>query len=252
MDEILFGNAEACDRLSNLIKEMALQAKKETPSPELQEIQERINHALNLHPSERIDFLDLHDVVTTMLHHNKPLPEGMLDPELLKTIEEQASKRFSMFVAGSSSNKEILRLGMGRLLHLMLIRMQEAAQLEKSSTPSMFLYSGHDSTIMPLLAALGMRSDNHWPVYASSIVFELWKSAHDGEHYVKILYNKEELPIYGRSTCTLRTLKEHVLEPLTVSHDEREKECLLHFSHDRPAGQHVKETVTIGSSISEE
>lgn len=254
MDEILFGNAEACERLTALIKEMAIKAKTDPVTRDLEILQNQIRDALDLGPTDRIDFLDLHDAVTTMLTHNKPLPERMRNPGILKKIEEHAAKRFSMFVVGLNprDDQQVLRLGMGRLLYLMLLRMREAGS-KSSNEPRMFLYSGHDSTIMPLLGALGVQTDDHWPSYASNLVFELWERAKDGEHYVKVLYNREDLSLSelcGKSRCSLDALQNRVLKPLMMRDDERERECLLHFSHDRPAGQHVKETITVGSSIS--
>lgn len=50
--------------------------------------------------------------------------------------------------------------------------------------PRLRLYSGHDSTIMPLLAPL-QRVD-HWPPYLSSLVYELWRRASDGQPYVRV------------------------------------------------------------------
>ena len=50
--------------------------------------------------------------------------------------------------------------------------------------PRMFLYSGHDTSVMPLLAALGKRVEN-WPPYLSNLVLELWRRP-SGGHYVKV------------------------------------------------------------------
>lgn len=48
----------------------------------------------------------------------------------------------------------MLRLGMGVLLEMMVRRMEAAAE-GGAGTPKMYLYSGHDSSVMPILAALG-------------------------------------------------------------------------------------------------
>jgi hypothetical protein len=142
---------------------------------------------------------------------------------------------------------EILRLGMGRLMHFIVKRMEETAsvsakQNEETTTapPKFYLLSGHDSTIIPLLAALGVELD-HWPQYLSNLVFELWQKP-NGEHYVQVLYNKEPLNmdhVCGGSACSLKTLRHQVLGPYLLTHKEREAECLVHFSHDAPAGKHV-------------
>ncbi|KAG0317341.1 Acid phosphatase-like protein 2 [Dissophora globulifera] len=48
-------------------------------------------------------------------------------------------------------------------------------------------YSGHDTTILPMLGMLDS-TDLRWPPYASNLLIELWKSP-SGENYVRVLYN---------------------------------------------------------------
>lgn len=48
----------------------------------------------------------------------------------------------------------------------------------------MYMYSGHDSTIMPLLVALGKEVES-WPTYMSNLVFENWRTP-EGQRYVKV------------------------------------------------------------------
>ncbi|KAG7667940.1 hypothetical protein Ndes2526B_g01646 [Nannochloris sp. 'desiccata'] len=272
MDEILFGNAASCNRLKDIIKNTASVEKEAILPDEILTLQIRVQEALGLPPTAAIKFLDLHDTMTTMLTHNKPIPEGLRDAQLLKQIEDQATARFMKFIVGDiasprgenssrgkNENKEkpseILRLGMGRLMHFIVKRMEETAKeihKEEKEAPKFYLLSGHDSTILPLLAALGVEID-HWPQYLSNLVFELWERP-NGEHYVQVLYNKEPLnmnKICGGKACSLKSLQHQVLGPYLLSHRERETECLVHFSHDEPAGKHVKE-VEIGSAMSED
>jgi hypothetical protein len=75
---------------------------------------------------------------------------------MLAAIEDQATKRFMMMLApskDSGKHTEMLRLGMGRLMALLVGRMTAAATTD--SAVKMYLYSGHDSTILPLYSALG-------------------------------------------------------------------------------------------------
>jgi len=272
MDEILYGNAASCNRLKDIIKNAAFIEKEAILPPETLALQKRVQEALGLPPNTAIKFLDLHDTMTTMLTHNKPIPEGLRDAQVLKQIEDQATARFMKFIVGdvakeedsgngkgNKENKqkpsEILRLGMGRLMHFIVKRMEETATRspnEETEAPKFYLLSGHDSTIMPLLAALGVEID-HWPHYLSNLVFELWQRP-NGQHYVQVLYNRQPINmdnVCGGEACSLKSLQHHVLGPYLLSHRERESECLVHFSHDEPAGKHVKE-VEIGSSVSEE
>lgn len=258
MDEVLFGHPESCQRLKELIRQSTTAAKTAAalPSPEVKALQDHVRTALGLRPDEAVNFLDLHDILTSMQTHGKPIPEGVRDRKVLAAIEHQATERFMAYVAPSAesgSKDEVLRLGMGRLMHLMMQRMDAAAKPDSTNgeRPKMYLYSGHDSTIMPLLAMLGKEVD-HWPIYCSNLTYELWQPKGHGEPYVRVLYNREVLPLEelcGGETCTLSALMEKALAPYVLTQQERERECVVvHFSHDQPAGGDVK----VGSSIEED
>lgn len=78
---------------------------------------------------------------------------------------------------------EVLRLGIGMLLQRLLDNMQAAVSSPSvaSQAPSrLYLFSGHDSSLMPLLAVLGQQAST-WPPFASHMVFELWQSRMVGE-----------------------------------------------------------------------
>ncbi|KAJ2391979.1 hypothetical protein GGI05_002800 [Coemansia sp. RSA 2603] len=66
------------------------------------------------------------------------------------------------------------------------------------------LYSGHDTTIGPILGSL--KASNRqmlWPPYASNLIFEVWKKT-DGSRYVRVLYNGEVLKLQdGFKWCDL-------------------------------------------------
>ena len=50
-----------------------------------------------------------------------------------------------------------------------------------AGVPAPFMYfSGHDSTLSPLLSAMG-KPGGSWPPFTSSLVFELWKRGGDAE-----------------------------------------------------------------------
>lgn len=263
MDEILFGNPASCQRLKTIVKTAV--AAEEQPSPEVAAAQEAVRTALGLPAGEPVRWLDLHDTLMTMQTHGKValVPEGLRDPALQAVVERLATARFMRYVVGGPEDPEVLRLGMGRLMALMLERMEAAAGGKNAASggkdaasPRLLLYSGHDSTIMPLLAVLGREVD-HWPSYLANLVFELWETP-KGDHYVRVLYDKEPLRTRHGETYALKDLRHQVLGPYLITDKEREAECLVHFSHDSPAGQHVREVerggkaVEVGSSVSED
>ena len=62
--------------------------------------------------------------------------------------------------------------------HPMLIQIAKR-MINKSQhkSPLKFvLYSGHDSTVTPLLINLGVHNRKRWTPYATRVVFELWKN----------------------------------------------------------------------------
>lgn len=120
--------------------------------------------------------------------------------------------------------------------------------------PHAYLYSGHDSTITPLLAALG-KPEDAWPPFTAVLVFELWSTrgqpqgSHSsggdtgarkvrvgsagstGEPVVRVLYNKEPLELEGAGTSpggfiSLGALMER-WEVLTADDEARARECVL-------------------------
>lgn len=63
----------------------------------------------------------------------------------------------------------IASLLMGRLLSVMHERMHAAAESADDSPVNISLWSGHDTSLIPMLIMLG-NSVTRWPPYASSLV----------------------------------------------------------------------------------
>lgn len=92
----------------------------------------------------------------------------------------QATGRMLALV-GDAAFRDILKLSMGRLLHMIAAEFDAAAEgaadrdavrtasQSASVQPRMLLYSGHDTTLMPLLLALGQDLTD-WPPYMSHLV----------------------------------------------------------------------------------
>lgn len=68
--------------------------------------------------------------------------------------------------------QRLARLKVQPLLYEIAHRMKRQLQSDVS-VPKFVLYSGHDSTIEPLAAAIGV-SNGMWPRYASRLIFELY------------------------------------------------------------------------------
>lgn len=109
----------------------------------------------------------------------------------------------------------VARLGMGRLLGEIGNYMDQAASADVGQPPRVVLLSGHDSTIVPLLAALGL-FNGLWPPYAAAVRLELGEAgdsetgapaggnftgsstgATGRELYARLLYNDEPLDLHA-------------------------------------------------------
>lgn len=114
-----------------------------------------------------------------------------------------------------------------------------------SQQPRMYLYSAHDTTIMPLVVAMGVDIDT-WPPYLSNLAFELWEGRPSADaaptYYVRVLYNDSELRIPGVPLgvlCDLDTFATQVLGPYLLNAHDRSRECTIKFGHDSSQPQAI-------------
>ncbi|XP_023932984.1 prostatic acid phosphatase isoform X1 [Lingula anatina] len=79
--------------------------------------------------------------------------------------------------------------GGGKILSEFVGNMQKkiSAGPSNTSVPKMFMYSGHDSTVAPLLAAMNV-FNNVSPPYAACVIVELHQDPVTGGHWVQVLY----------------------------------------------------------------
>ena len=94
----------------------------------------------------------------------------------------------------------------------------------------MSLYSGHDTTLIPLLRLLGINPNNEWPPFASSVQIELYRknvTADDvtGTYVVRVIYNDR---VYALPACsdTLCPLGEFVALVSECAVDQREYDVI--------------------------
>jgi len=98
------------------------------------------------------------------------------------------------------------------------------SRISTGKGPKYIHYSGHDSILFPLVAALN--GDLDLPPYASSIRIELWQTS-DSSYGVQMIYNNKALrPQECQSdTCPYDQFQNMIKSRLTI-HDVR-RECLM-------------------------
>ena len=77
----------------------------------------------------------------------------------------------------------------------------------RSSCPRLHLFSGHDTTLVPLLKGIGAWNDV-WPPYSSDLAFELYEDS-SGDHLVKIVYNGQVVFNFRSTELLLVILAPH-------------------------------------------
>jgi hypothetical protein len=111
---------------------------------------------------------------------------GRLLHELVANMQKAAAAAASAAAGGSSG------AGGRRLL---AESQQQQQQQQQDTHGKLMLFAAHDTTLLPLLSALGQHQDS-WPSFASWLAFELRVSA-SGQASVRVLHNGVplELPL---------------------------------------------------------
>ena len=148
-----------------------------------------------------------------------------LEAPLWDELDRLAGMQVAALHYGDGSaehRRDGVRLSVGRMIGYIVDNMEEevragqkatdstttttAGRVAASSRPPVRLYSAHDTTLLPLLLAVGA-FDDRWPPFAASLAFELHRLNNNdaasgtggGQFDVTVRYNHEPVPIKGCS-----------------------------------------------------
>ncbi|KAI4896960.1 hypothetical protein NFI96_017926 [Prochilodus magdalenae] len=174
--------------------------------PDIAEDLQSIQSALGIQSHHRVDFILIRDDMVARETHGLPCP-AVLDSWRARVEQRAVDMMYHIYDPG---NRENLQLCVGPFLHILLNNMEtkiQASALDKDR--KLFLYSVHDTTLMPCLMALGV-FDKRWPPYAADITLELHQHRQTKQHYVKVSYVGQDQKIPGCSDvyCPLAEFKQ--------------------------------------------
>jgi len=140
------------------------------------------------------DLLNIGDNLNVRERNGVPFPKGLSDEEA-KTIiylsDWLQAQQFKPKQIGNFFGNEFL------------VKLRDDMQKTINNTQQYkyILYSGHDSSILPVMSALGVPLDLN-PPYASHIDFELYRE--DNSYYVQVLFNGNSIVLPGEdmSKCS--------------------------------------------------
>jgi hypothetical protein len=203
--DILVANHQLCPRLSEIWE-------RNEQSPTFKELNSS-DEALLLRqfqvdvlkvpdPSREMDAIDC---IMTTICTDRPLPESIDDyhpPDVVhgsnqtsnwsKTYGSNIFQRLhdfyaQMYVYNVKANEaEYAKLAMQPLWYEIMMKVYPHIQGQTNELNKLAVFSGHDTTIVPLLASLGVWNDSAWPPYASMVVIELHEMNVDGNTNKKI------------------------------------------------------------------
>lgn len=158
----------------------------------------------------------------------RPLPDGGNTPAQIYMNESIFNRTIAHFewqyeYLNRYNNSQWAKLAMGNTAwhvrtNLLNIIYNSSSSLHTSTPLKLALFSGHDTTIQPFLAAILRENwDGHWPGYASMVTIEVYTtiesetvpSVNAIENYLfRIVYNAEEVTVPGclDALCPMQVL----------------------------------------------
>ena len=227
-DEYLTPNTRKCQRMAELWNGARAKWSKDVESGEVPDalaIIEDLKTAMG--GSERAakllekfecppNYIPIRDMVVAIDAHKLAGPGWMYTHDFLQRLDRLGARQIGALMAGPGGwqyELETNRLAMGQFMGEILKGMETTVEaredlkgyknaassaVEPPAYASIDLFSAHDTTLVPMLTALGSW-DGDWPTYASYLAFELWSggwsSSGKSEPRVRVIYNGKPVDI---------------------------------------------------------
>lgn len=181
LKEVLFPQADGpCKPMQERRQEL-LAATPMSTVPGYDQLEERMKKLLGY--DEKVNWLTVKEILTCHAVHDIDHIKGVT-PE-----DEEAVTKLTGWLWGLLYNDDVLnKLAIGRFLNELLLKLDDS---NSGNDEKMLFFSGHDSTLVPVLCALGI-FDNVWPPYASFLTIEIAVSKSTNTRFVKATYNDKD------------------------------------------------------------
>ncbi|CAB1097137.1 unnamed protein product [Ectocarpus sp. CCAP 1310/34] len=149
-------------------------------------------------PEDDVKWTTVREVLSCYEAHGVALPAGAISSGLVEGVVDYTGWMWGRWF----EQREMTRLSLGpflaELLTLVGARGHETGVPEAGmpSTPKLAIFSGHDSTLVPILTALKIY-DDVWPPYASYITLDVAEEEQGGGRLVRVVFNGREAVLPG-------------------------------------------------------
>lgn len=186
--ENMFPNTQLCPRAGQLLNQISAEPAYVAWTKSQLPLLEKIAGIIGVTVQELPDWPGLFDAFQVMTCYNQTYP-GM-DQETIDQIFANANWQWNYQL----NNTELAYLQLGEFATELVTNIQD--YINGEDMPQYMVFSGHDTTVGPLLATL-QAYDGQWPPYASHMQMELWSNG--GQYFVQVKYQGEPLLL---STCS--------------------------------------------------
>ncbi|KAL0210595.1 hypothetical protein RCL1_005031 [Eukaryota sp. TZLM3-RCL] len=180
--ETLLSNAAACPRLSSLLSTLYSSPEWVRQTEKLSYLKPILNSIFGVKISSDNDWNQVYDYLYAMVYNDIKLPSPLTLTDFDKLFKLKSWQLTQMY------NDTYLSLSLGQFAQELMTIVQSI--FDRTTKVKYSVFSGHDTTILPLIALLNV-NDGLWPGYASSVAIETWLV--EGNPTVRVVYNDEPI-----------------------------------------------------------